>query len=339
MKHLVVACLSVFLILGAARGELKTGDSAPPLKISKWIKGKPVKLSEGKGKQTYVVEFWATWCGPCIQIIPHMTKLAKHFKKYDVVFIGVNIDNPATQAKVEPFVKKMGDKMGYTVAMDDGVATQTAYMAAAGVNGIPHVFLISKEGKIAWHGHPMMGLDLKLAELVGDKSYAESVRKLKSLQDKFMSAAQGERWNDALSALDQLIELDPEEKLLLLNKYRILIKKKDEEAAKEWGNRKLLKIDDSEFLNELAWRILADSFFEGQRDIDLALSAAKKANDMTEGKNWMILDTYARALFETKSGEQAIEVQKKAIEIAKKERVPKQTLNFLEKALERYEKK
>jgi thiol-disulfide isomerase/thioredoxin len=60
----------------------------PPLKVAKWIKGKPVQRFE-PGK-VYVVEFWATWCGPCRRSIPHLTELAKKFKG-KVTFIGVSI--------------------------------------------------------------------------------------------------------------------------------------------------------------------------------------------------------------------------------------------------------
>jgi thiol-disulfide isomerase/thioredoxin len=75
-----------------------------------------VDLAAGKGKQTYVVEFWATWCGPCRVSIPHLTELQKKFKTQGVTFIGVSDE---TEDKVKPFVDKMGDKMDYTVAVDD----------------------------------------------------------------------------------------------------------------------------------------------------------------------------------------------------------------------------
>ena len=66
------------------------GDEAKALKISDWVKGDAVDLAKGKGEKIYVVEFWATWCPPCLTTIPHLTELQKKFKDQGVVVIGVS---------------------------------------------------------------------------------------------------------------------------------------------------------------------------------------------------------------------------------------------------------
>lgn len=138
------------------------GDPAAPLQIAEWLKGDAVDLAAVKGKKIVVVEFWATWCGPCIQSIPHLTEMQQQFADRGVVFIGVTSE-AANVAK--PFVDKMGAKMDYTVAADDGRKTTDGYLKAYGVNGIPHAFIIDRDGRIAWHGHPMAGLDKELEKL------------------------------------------------------------------------------------------------------------------------------------------------------------------------------
>ncbi len=163
---------------------LKVGDKAPELKIDAWVKGEQITGFE-KGK-VYVVEFWATWCGPCIKNIPHLTELQKEYK--DVAFIGVAAsergdDAKSKQDKVEKFVKEKGDEMGYRVAFDSDREMSKDWMQAAGQNGIPCAFIVDGEGKVAFIGHPAKDeFSNKLAELAGgdskkDKPHADKPAK------------------------------------------------------------------------------------------------------------------------------------------------------------------
>src|SRR5579871_321929 len=126
---MMVALLCLALVRATA-GELAMGDPAPKIMVAKFVKGEPVTKFE-KGK-FYVVEFWATWCGPCRVSIPHLTELQKKYK--DVTFIGVSAfergDNIETN--VAKFVSDMGSKMDYRVAMDQipqGKTSQAGLMA------------------------------------------------------------------------------------------------------------------------------------------------------------------------------------------------------------------
>ncbi|MBI3131443.1 MAG: redoxin family protein [Acidobacteria bacterium] len=151
---------------------LTVGSPAPAFKAARWVKGTPVASLE-KGK-VHVVEFWATWCGPCRMTIPHMTKMAKAFEG-KVNFIGMNVwergETPEKlEAGVDAFVKTMGDRMGYAVARDTAdFHMANAWMKAAGQNGIPAAIVVDAEGRVAWIGHPLNGLEKTLQNIVAGK--------------------------------------------------------------------------------------------------------------------------------------------------------------------------
>lgn len=148
----------------AAAPTLKVGDNAPPLNVTKWLQGKELKSLE-KG-QVHVVEFWATWCGPCIVMMPHLGELQREYQSKGVNIIGFTaVDPNNSKEKVEEFVGKRGPKLGYTFAFADNRDTYSSWMTAAGRNGIPCTFVVNKEGKIAYIGHPMY-LDLVLPKVV-----------------------------------------------------------------------------------------------------------------------------------------------------------------------------
>lgn len=156
-KSFLLLVLSFFTITSNAQQTnsslLNVGDNAPPLKIKQWLKGTPVHQFE-KGK-IYVMEFWATWCGPCIAAMPHLSDLAREYKN-QVTIIGVDVkeDNNTPIKKVQAFVDKMGKRMNYNVAVADSTYMETAWFEAAGEQGIPKSFVINTDGKLAWIGHP-----------------------------------------------------------------------------------------------------------------------------------------------------------------------------------------
>lgn len=143
---------------------LKAGDPAPPLKATKWLTGAEVTtFAPGK---VYVVEFWATWCGPCIVMMPHLGDIQEELGPKGLTVIGFTSKDPNnSQDKVVKFVDKRGDKLGYTIAYADDRETYDAYMKAAGKSGIPCSYVIGKDGKIAYIGHPLF-LDEVLAKVM-----------------------------------------------------------------------------------------------------------------------------------------------------------------------------
>lgn len=142
----------VLLVNVCLAQEIRPGSKAPPLDIKTWYKGDPIpSLLSNK---IYVIEFWATWCGPCIAAMPHISQLAKD--NPDATFIGVGIWEEDKDGVIKKFVDEMGDKMAYRVGYSgtrtNGMAI--TWMDASAQIGIPATFIV-KDGIIQWIGHPM----------------------------------------------------------------------------------------------------------------------------------------------------------------------------------------
>lgn len=146
---------------------LKIGDPAPELKIARWFKGEPVTGFE-QGK-IYVVEFWATWCNPCIAGMPHLSDLADKFRK-EITVMGVSIMEKGEDilSRVENFVQKSEDKMRYNVAADSANFMRDNWLYGAGERGIPYSFVVDKNGFVAWCGYPS-SLDKVLPSIIDGK--------------------------------------------------------------------------------------------------------------------------------------------------------------------------
>ena len=199
---------------------LKIGDPAPAMKMRRWIKGTMVNEFQ-KGK-IYVVEFWATWCLPCIAGMPHLSKLAKEYRN-KVTVTGISILERArtTEHQVDSFVNSMGSKMDYHVGREDSNFMAKNWLNAAGERGIPFAFVIDQQGRIAWMGHPKK-LDPVLAKLANGTwdlrqaaAEREEMTQLRKLDNDVIPTLNRYMGNpgkpdSALMVIDQLVTQHPQ---------------------------------------------------------------------------------------------------------------------------------
>jgi thiol-disulfide isomerase/thioredoxin len=331
-KWMLLAAVAGLAIVGSgfAADALKIGSPAPKLQVGKWVQGEPVTQFE-PGK-VYVVEFWATWCGPCKVSIPHLNELYLKYKDKGVVVIGQDCWEQ-DESLVAPFVKKMGTNMTYRVALDDKSHSEKGAMAdtwmdAAGRNGIPSAFIINKKGVVAWIGHPMEMTEKLWDEILSDKydvakasaDFEKAEASQKQLQDfsmKLREAVANEKWDDADKIVDDMAKLNPENTIspAMMKVNLLLARKKYDEAYKKAGELSDAHPDEAGLQNALAWTLAAQPGLE-KRDTVLAEKMAERANKATSGKEPAVLDTLARTQFMNGKKEAAIATEKKAVDLA-----------------------
>ena len=231
---------------------LNIGDPAPALWVHEWLKGTPTPQFE-KGR-VYVVEFWATWCGPCIESMPHLTALATQYKD-QVTVIGIDILEKKTtpMQKIRAFVTGMGSKMNYCVGLQEGDSMQTNWLYASGEQAIPCAFIVDRQARLAWIGTPF-DLDEPLKQVVNQtidlgkaSARRKEMKRLESLDQAAMEtlynyAAIAEKQDSIPFVINELVQKEPNLKYApVIASYTFLsLLKTDPHKAYEYGKQVLV---------------------------------------------------------------------------------------------------
>ena len=309
-----------------AMAALKVGDKAPAPAAGAWAQGAPVKAFEGD--KVYVVEFWATWCGPCIQAIPHINDVAKRHEKAGLVVIGQNLGED--EATVKAFVKKMGKKMSYRVAVDDAAGTMAkTWLKAAGQNGIPCAFVVDKKGRIAYIGHPMSLDEALLKKLLDDPSTqppeavappgadvpSAKAMELAGQAKALLAAGKAEEAEAVIATVHPELEARFAYLGGLLELELLLVRKKNEEAMALAGTL-AEDFPESGVAGTLAAELLARAPDAPEKMLALADQLADQPSRNDGPARSAALAARARIAFRQGKADEAVALQKQAVQAA-----------------------
>jgi thiol-disulfide isomerase/thioredoxin len=345
---IAVFCSSNLIAQQPGDVTLDIGSTAPALDIATWVSDRdgafePVtEFTDGK---IYVVEFWATWCPPCVASMPHLAKIQEERFDDGVQIISVTDEDIAT---VEGFLQR--DVRGedgltykeltsvYCLTADPDGSTSRDYMEAAGQNGIPTAFIVGKSGLIEWTGHPMK-LDEPLQEIIADAwdrdAYKLEIQKERERQaameaamgqlefamgevDKKLSAGDDE---GALELMGELIDNDtyePMRQRLTMIRSQLALTMKGPSALAAFNAGGQAVKDSPGALNELAWSAVETVDSGEQVAPEILVAALKAAQTALEAdtEDPSVLDTISHLFHLQGELDKAIATQELAVKNA-----------------------
>ena len=225
-----------------AADRLGVGSVAPKLNVEHWLQngnGRFKKVTSFEPGKVYVVEFWATFCGPCIESMPHLASLQTKYADKGLQIISISNEDLETVTK---FMKREipdenGNKVSvneitkaYCLTTDPDGSSDNDYMNAARQDGIPCAFIVGKDSKIDWIGHPaeMDDILVSVLEDTWDRaSYIAEQKLIEDIQKKIGALVQKKQFAQAAQALDGFIEKVSDKRLqfgLLKSKIDFLIR-------------------------------------------------------------------------------------------------------------------
>ncbi|WP_271587097.1 TlpA disulfide reductase family protein [Bradyrhizobium sp. CCBAU 53415] len=214
----------------------------PPIKVENWLRGEP--LTSFQPGNVYIVEFWATWCGPCAAVMPHLVQLQEKYKDSGLELLGVAAYEQAPTADearttLDAWLTDKFSNLNYRIGFDSTGEMSKLWMDSSFSVGIPTSFVVDRDGRIAFIGSPMQLDDVLPKVLNGswrtsDEAKAADTERIDSgrremremkrkraltepILAKLSPAMKAEDWAKAVSAVEEAVAVMPDE----LN-YRVL---------------------------------------------------------------------------------------------------------------------
>ncbi|UFW51496.1 MULTISPECIES: TlpA disulfide reductase family protein [Bradyrhizobium] len=219
---------------------------APPIKVENWLRGEP--LTSFQPGKVYIVEFWATWCGPCAAVMPHLVELQEKYKDSGLELLGVAAYEKAATAdeartNLDAWLTDKFSNMNYRIGFDSTGEISKLWMDSSFSVGIPTSFVVDRDGHIAFIGPPMQ-LDDVLPKVLngswrtsdeakaadterietGRREMDERTRK-RALTEPILAAMKAEDWTKAVSAVEEAVAVMPDDLNFRVRRADLLLHK------------------------------------------------------------------------------------------------------------------
>ncbi|WP_213257226.1 TlpA disulfide reductase family protein [Bradyrhizobium sp. sBnM-33] len=206
---------------------LRMASPAPSLKVENWLRGEP--LTNFQPGKVYIVEFWASWCGPCVGAMPHLIELQAKYKDEGLEVVGVAASEEApiadqARTKLDAWLTEKFSNLNYRIGFDSTGEMNKLWMDASSSLGIPRSFVVDRDGHIAFIGHPIQ-IDDVLPKIINGTwrtSYQAKAADAKriaadqrlarelSILQTIRPAMEAKDWPAALSAVEEGIAAMPD---------------------------------------------------------------------------------------------------------------------------------
>ncbi len=295
--------LAVVLLTAMGRADeetavsLKFGDAMPVVSGIDWLLGADPAAGQ-EGRPEYIVyDCWASWCGPCIQSIPHLNDLAaKYSNRVAIAGVAVwdELDN------VKKTLEKKGAGIHYAIGFDTAGEAAEKWMKGAGQDGIPCAFIVNSTSNILlWYGHPMT-MDAVLQQIMDGGYDPETSQRSIEAEAEIQQLMANGSWDEAQQKVDEWRAAQPDKAAVF--SVWIQVQKKDADGTQRALNELLSReMSQDEALNVMGLMVLAlDRFPDSTGLQETALNGAGRIarlspdDVMLQGMYWYTLNAAKR---------------------------------------------
>ncbi|WP_439402843.1 redoxin domain-containing protein [Bradyrhizobium sp. DASA03068] len=196
---------------------------APPIKVENWLRGQP--LTSFQPGKMYIVEFWATWCAPCVAALSDLVQLQEKYRESGVEVLGIASRERAQTAeegrsKLDAWLTEKLPNLNYRVGFDYTREMDKLWMDSSFSIGIPTSFVVDRDGHIAFIGSPTQLEDVLPKILTGswrisDEAKAADAERIANgertmpIFAKLIPAVKAQDWAKALSVVEEAVAVLP----------------------------------------------------------------------------------------------------------------------------------